>query len=255
MTARGPAGNNREMGLFSKTIEEESDERGKVFAWANDHRVWMHLSAFLLFSVIIHGAGFYLFKVVYPAPVRVEPEPDAIQVMEPGDPAARAVLQRLGDRAIYLLPPSTQAEVRLRLESIQVHFTPAFQKSEPAALPPPCLEKGPGPVTPLPLEAGVPGRSSGRVFVKIDPGLAGRPLAPWSVLHDYLGLAESIPTARFTLEIAPGGEVTVTGVEGELGDGERAELAGAVESTLRFVPAEGKAAGWIELAVGVDPGA
>jgi hypothetical protein len=145
--------------------------------------------------------------------------------------------------------------VRLRLESIQVRFTPDFLRIEPALLPPPSLDKGSGPVTPLPLAAAVPGRSSGRVFVKIDPGLAGRPLAPWSVLHDYLGLAESIPTARFALEIAPGGEVSVTGVEGELGDGERAELAGAVESTLRFVPAEGNAAGWIELAVGVDPGA
>jgi len=82
------------MGLFSKTIEEEADERGKVFAWAKDRRVWMHLSAFLLFSVIIHGAGFYLFKVVYPSPVRVEPAPDAIQVMEPGEPAARAPLHR-----------------------------------------------------------------------------------------------------------------------------------------------------------------
>lgn len=241
------------MGLFSKTVDEDTDERGKVFAWAKDKRVWMHLSAFLLFSVIIHGSGFYLFKVVYPSPVRVEPDPDAIQVLETDDPAARAVLQRLADRTIYLLPPSNRSEVRLGLDSSRIRFAPAFQTAELELLRPASLEPGPGLVEPIAATAPASKPAAGRVFVKIDPALEERPLAPWSVLHDYLGLAEAIPTMRFEITIAPGGEVDVTRVEGALEEPGKEELATVVESTLRFVPAANSTSGWIELAAGVDP--
>jgi hypothetical protein len=241
------------MGLFNKTVEEDDDERGKVFSWAKDKRLWMHLSAFLLFSVIIHGSGFYLFKVVYPSPVRIEPDPDAIQVIESADPAARALLQRLADRAIYLLPPSASSDVRLRLESGKIRFAPGFQRAGLELLPPPSLEPGPGLVEPVAVTPPVSNRADGRVFLKVDPALEDRPLAPWSVLHDYLGLAGAIPTVRFSITIAAGGEVEVTGVEGKLEEPEKQELANVVESTLRFLPASGASSGWIELAVGVDP--
>jgi hypothetical protein len=241
------------MGFFSKTVEEDEDERGKVFTWAKDRRLWMHLSAFLLFSVIIHGSGFYLFKVVYPSPVRVKPDPDAIQVLESDDPAARALLQRLADRSIYLLPPSARSEVRLRLESGKIHFTPGFQRAGLDLLPPPSLEPGPGLVEPVAVTPPASSRADGRVFLKVDPALEERPIAPWSVLHDYLGLAEAIPAVRFAITIAPGGEVEVTGIEGRLEEPEKAELATVVESTLRFLPSSGTVTGWIELAVGVDP--
>jgi hypothetical protein len=241
------------MGLFSKAIEEDEDERGKVFTWAKDKRLWMHLSAFLLFSVIIHGSGFYLFKVVYPSPVRVEPDPDAIQVLESDDPAARALLQRLADRTIYLLPPSAQSGVRLRLESGKIRFAPGFQRAGLELLPPPSLESGPGLAEPVAVTLPALNRADERVFLKIDPALEDRPIAPWSVLRDYLGLADAIPAVRFAITISPGGEVEVTGGEGRLEETEKEELASVVESTLRFLPASGTSTGWIELAVGVDP--
>mgnify|MGYP001241897778 CR=1 FL=1 len=251
------------MGLFSKTIEEDADERGRVFAWAKEKRVWMHLAAFLLFSVIIHGSGFYLFKVVYPSPVRVEPKPDAIQVIENDDPAARALLQRLADRTIYLSPPSAQSEVRPGLESGKIHFAPAFQRTELELLPPASLEantglEGPGPEGPGlegSLASALPSTRpiDARIFVKVDPSLVDRPLAPWSLLHDYLGLAGTIPAARLEITISPGGEVEVAGVDGPMDSSGKEELATVVESTLRFVPASDSAKGWIELSVGVDP--
>jgi hypothetical protein len=240
------------MGLFSKTVEEDEDERGKVFTWTKEKRLWLHLSAFLLFSVIIHGSGFYLFKVVYPSPVRVAPDPDAIQVLGDDDPAARALLQRLADRTIYLMPPSARSDMRLRLDSGTIHFAPGFQRAGLELLPPPSLERGPGVVEPIALTPPAPNRADGRVFLKVDPALEDRPLAPWSVLHDYLGLAGAIPMVRFAITVGAGGEVEVTGIEGKLGEPEKQELGNVVESTLRFLPSSGASSGWIELAVGVD---
>lgn len=237
------------MRMFSRAVvEEEPDERGKVFNWTREKRIWVHLTAFLLFSVLIHGSGFYLFKVVYPSPVRVEPEPDGITVMKSDDPATRTVLQRLSDRTIFLMPPSAQAEERVRLESRRVRFTPAFQKTELALLPPASTAPGPGLPVPMPLSD--PGQGMMAVQVKLDPALASRPLAPWSILHDYLALAEELPAARVTLEIAPDGAVKVGGVEAALEESEKRELATVIESTLRFLPSAGPATGWIELGGG-----
>lgn len=237
------------MGFFGRAVvEEEPDERGKVFNWAREKRIWVHLTAFLFFSILIHGSGFYLFKVVYPSPVRVEPEPDGITVMKSDDPATRSVLQRLADRTIFLMPPSAQAEERVRLDSHQVRFTPAFQKTELSLLPPASMTAGPGQPDPLPATDPEQGRPP--VAVKLDPALAGRPLAPWSILHDYLALAEEIPAARLTLEIAPGGEVKVSAVEAALDESDKRDLASVIESILRFQPAPGTATGWIELGGG-----
>jgi hypothetical protein len=237
------------MRMFSRAVvEEEPDERGKVFNWTREKRIWVHLTAFLLFSILIHGSGFYLFKVVYPSPVRVEPEPDGITVMKSDDPATRTVLQRLSDRTIFLMPPSAQAEERVRLESRRVRFTPAFQTTELALLPPASTSPGPGLPVPMPLSD--PGQGMMAVQVKLDPALASRPLAPWSILHDYLALAEELPAARVTLEIAPDGAVKVVGVEAALEESEKRELATVIESTLRFLPSAGPATGWIELGGG-----
>ena len=239
------------MGFFGRAVvEEEPDERGKVFHWVREKRIWVHLTAFLFFSILIHGSGFYLFKVVYPSPVRVESEPDRITVMKSDDPSTRSVLQRLADRTIFLMPPSAQAEERVRLDSRQVRFTPAFQKTEPSLLPPASMAPGPGWPEPLPLADRAGASAPASVSVKLDPALAGRPLAPWSILHDYLALAEEIPAARLTLEIAPGGGVKVTAVEAALDESGKRDLATVIESTLRFQPAPGTATGWIELGGG-----
>ncbi len=238
------------MGLFDRIVDEE-EERGRVFTWARDKRVWMHLLAFLLFSVIIHGSGFYLFKVVYPSPVRVEAEPDGITVMEPSDPVTRSTLQRLSDRTIYLMAPSARSELRVRQETHPVHFTPAFRRADLKLAPPPALLPGPGKVEPLPPSAhDETPRTEERVPVKLDPALAKRSLAPWSVLHDYLALAEAVPSVRCSIEVAPGGEVRVLSLDAALAEGEKRELVAVIESTLRFLPAAETAQGWIELGEG-----
>lgn len=233
---------------FSRVEEIENDERGRVFAWAKDKRVWMHLTAFLFFSVLIHGSGFYLFKVVYPSPVRVEVDPDAITVLKEGDPAARTVLQRLADRTLFLSPPSEESGARVRLDAHEIRFTPAFQRTELSLVIPESMRAGPGEPEPLP-DLG-PGAAAKTVPLKLDPALADRGLAPWSILRDFLSLADRLPPMRFSIAVAPGGEVRVTEVEAELEEAEKRELAEVVESTLRFVPGTGAQEGWIELGGG-----
>jgi hypothetical protein len=245
--------------MAAAALPEEQDERGKVFQWAREKRTWLHLTAFLLFSIIVHGSGFYLFKVVYPSPVRVEPRPDAITILDTTNPAVRSVLQRISDRTIFLMPPSSQSEVRVRLEDHRVRFTPAFQRTEIELKAPPLPAAIPGVIEPLEPDtvaapAGTPsggappgGAPPGGIRVKLAPSLVDRPVAPWSIMNDYLSTAESLPLLRIDLKIAPDGGVRVTGVNAELEDSEKAELATVIESTLRFVPAAGVETGWIEI--------
>jgi hypothetical protein len=235
--------------MAAATLPEEQDERGKVFQWAREKRTWLHIVAFLLFSIIVHGSGFYLFKVVYPSPVRVEPRPDAITILDTTNPAVRSVLQRISDRTIFLMPPSSQSEVRVRLEDHRVRFTPAFQRTEIELKAPPLPAAIPGVIEPLEPDfaASDAGTPAAGIRVKLDPSLVDRPIAPWSIMDDYLSTAVSLPLLRIDLEIAPDGGVRVTGVRAELEDSEKAELATVIESTLRFIPATAVETGWIEI--------
>lgn len=237
---------------FFRKAEVDPDERGKVFTWTRDKRLWMHLTAFLIFSILIHGSGFYLFKVVYPSPVRVEAEPESITVMDASDPATRSVLQRLSDRTVFLAAPSAESDVRVRLEEQQVHFTPAFQNTDLEPIPPETLRKGTGLPDPLPSGYQSPLEAAGVDTgpVRRDAQLAQRAYAPWSLFHDYLALAETLPKVRMRIEVAPGGEVRVVEQGSELGEIEKRELAEVVESTLRFVPAAEPISGWIEVGGG-----
>lgn len=239
------------MAFFRKT-EVDPDERGKVFTWTRDKRLWMHLTAFLIFSILIHGSGFYLFKVVYPSPVRVEAEPESITVMDASDPATRSVLQRLSDRTVFLAAPSADSDVRVRLEEQQVHFTPAFQSTDLEPIPPESLRDGPGLPDPLPPSHGATADDaiveSGPI--RRDEQLGQRAYAPWSLFQDYLALAETLPRVRMRIEVSPGGEVRVVEQGSELGEIEKRELAEVVESTLRFVPSSGTVTGWIEVGGG-----
>jgi len=239
-------------GALAGSAAETPDERGRVFTWTRERRIWVHLSAFLFFSILIHGSGFYLFKVVYPSPVRVEPEPRGILVLEPSEPAVRSILQRISDRTIYLHPPSHQSETRFGIERDPIRFTPSFQKIEQDLLPPEAIHDLEGDIEPLEPPArtaeGAPGTGNHPANgFKLDPGLAHRAIAPWSILNDYLLPAPPLPLIRFSIEIAPGGEVKVTSVDASLPDGEKAEMVSVIESALRFVPASGIERGWIEI--------
>jgi hypothetical protein len=219
---------------------------GLVFDWARGRRSLIALAGFLLFSVLIHGSGFYLFQVVYPPPIRVEPEGDAIAVLDRRDPAVRALLQRVRDRSVLLFPSSHQEDVRLELEDLPVRFTPSFQGADPQPVSPvfewsfpPDTAPGPRSIDPV---SGLPG-----ITISRRGGLVSRDFAPWSILADFLARAEWLPDLEVRLRAGPDGLVEVLEVKGDLDESGMAEMKEVVESTLRFSPAESENEGWIEI--------
>lgn len=222
--------------------EVESDTGG-IFNWARDKRVWMHLTAFFMVSFVIHGAGFYLFKVVYPTPERAETNSGAITLLNPSDPGAREVLQRIEDRTVFLLPPSSRARVRIDLDESQVRFIPAFSRTELELQGPPATD----PVWEKLDDSTLLNAPSNRVELKIDPALANRPVAPWTTIEDYFAMAEAFPGFRAQVDVSPAGKVTVERIESELEANEESELSEVIASTLRFLPAESTDRGWIEV--------
>lgn len=230
----------------------EDREMATVFNWTRNRKTWVHLVSFLVFSVLIHGAGFYLFQVIYPSPLRVEPEGDAISFLDPADPSVRALLQRIEDRTVYLIPPSERSGDRVSLDEMEVRFTPSFRGGEISPVPlrydwtmPPKLNLPGGP--PLGERAGA---QSGVAFEK-SGGLRAREIAPWSIMEDYLSRADWLPELGLTLRVDREGMVEVTEIRGQLEEDDRADFKRVVESTLRFVPAESESEG--ELAVRPAP--
>lgn len=223
-----------------REIDEDS---GGIFHWTRDRRVWMHLTAFFMVSFVVHGAGFYLFKVVYPTPERAETNSGAITLLNPSDPGVRAVLQRIEDRTVFLLPPSSRAKVRLGLEESRVRFIPAFSRTDLELQEPPAVD----PVWRKVDDSTLLNAPPNRVELKLEPSLSAREVAPWSTIEEYFAMAEVIPEFRAQVAVAPDGKVSVEDVESGLDATEEAGLSEVIASTLRFLPADSTDRGWIEV--------
>lgn len=233
---------------FLLVRKDGEDPNPTIFDWRRNRRGWIHLFAFLVFSVIIHGSGFYLFQVVYPSPTREKPRADLISLMDPADPGVRSVLQRVGDRMTFLLPPSEASDVQVSIEELAVRFTPSFLMTEmsPAE-----------PVFPWTMPpSGTAFRESlseneGAVYsplvISAQGELLHREVAPWSILEEYLSLADFIPAIRLELRVDEEGRVLVGAVESELDVGAREEIKQVVESTLRYLPAPEASSGWLTI--------
>ncbi len=233
--------------------EEEDDERGRVFYWARERGLWLYVTAFFIVSILIHGSGFYLFQVVYPSPVRKETDPQQINILDASNPSVRTILQRASDRAIYLKPASTAADVRIRLKDNPVRFTPAFQETEIPLEPLRYHWTIPGMITPLSQSGSGDNASgkpvSGKLTVRLSETLRNRGIAPWSIMKDYFEMAEALPSLHFEVEVSPEGNVRIASIESELEPDEEEELRALVESTLRFNPGNEAETGSMEIFV------
>ena len=160
-------------------LEETDDPDTGIFQWARERRLWVHLSAFLMFSFLIHGAGFYLFKVVYPTPVRVESSPSAVTLMDTSNPDVRLLLQRVSDRTVFLFPPSLHTDARLQLESRPVRFTPAFQRTQLEVKPLPSPTDPEVLLDAGPVHSPDSGDAPFKLAMRREGGLKRREIAPW----------------------------------------------------------------------------
>lgn len=171
-----------------------------------------------------------------------------ISLMDPADPNVRSLLQRVGDRMTFLLPPSEVSGVQVSVEELPVRFTPSFQTTEIN------LAEASFPWTLPPSEeaAGKPSFSMDQALpsgLTLTPQgeLMHRERAPWSIMEDYLSLAEWLPAMRIELVVDEEGMVEVESVEGELDDQSAGEIKEVVESTLRYLPAPKVSSGWLEI--------
>ncbi|MEM7601322.1 MAG: hypothetical protein AAF357_07875 [Verrucomicrobiota bacterium] len=148
----------------------------------------------------------------------------------------------------FLLPPSEASDVKVSIDELPVRFTPAFKMTEMVP------EKLVFPWT-MPPSAAIISESlsaEGRIFesnlVLTSQGeLVHREVAPWSILEDYLGLAEQIPSIRLSLLVDEEGMVEVEDVESELAEPAEEEIKQIVESTLRYLPDTRKSSGWLAI--------
>ena len=230
-----------------EAIDTESEGSASIFNWSRDNRLWMHFSAFMLFSFLIHGAGFYLFKVVYPSPVRGETKPGSVTILNPSDPAVRSLMQRVSDRTVFLFPPSNESQARVGIDLAPVRFTPAFQNLELdlKAMP----EYGDSSTLwedskaiPIALRD-----KSTPLEIQMEGPLKKRGIAPWSIMRDYLQTAEGLPNFRSHVEVSKDGKVKVLELVGEFQEEDRSDLATVLEFTLRFLPGQNATQGWVDV--------
>jgi hypothetical protein len=216
-----------------------------IFNWSKDRLGWLYLLGFTVFSITIHGVGFYLFKVVYPIPTRIDPTMHSVSILNESDPEVRSLFQRLKDRTVFLKAPSEQSQVRVRLEDHEVKFSPLFQTTEVEPVAPQypwslSLRES----TSIELPEAVDERKSS---INLDEELTRRRMAPWSILEDYLERADSVPAFRASLKVSRRGDVKVQAIDADLGDLDQKELIQVIESTLRFLPDKEESKGWIDI--------
>jgi hypothetical protein len=216
-----------------------------IFNWSKNRLGWLYLLGFTVFSITIHGVGFYLFKVVYPIPTRIDPTMHSVSILNESNPEVRSLFQRLKDRTIFLKAPSEQSEVRVRLKDHEVKFSPLFETTELKLVAPEypwSLSLRERTWIQLPESVG-----KGKLSISLDEKLKSRSMAPWSIFEDYLERADSVPAFRASLKVSKNGDVKVHAIVAELGASDQKELIQVIESTLRFLPGKGESAGWIDI--------
>ena len=219
-----------------------------LFSWMPEKNTARTVAAFMIFSVMIHFVGFYLFQVEYPDPIRPRIRPDSITLLDMKNPDARTFLERTWDRVVFLDPASSNSSARLRVSDYAVPFVPSFAEAKPAlkrsadrldqreySLPDPPLKTG---------------SDTWSNPVRFSENLAKRGVSPHSILDDYLNLVPILPKLRINLTVLSNGVPQVVSVIGEGLEENKEILAEAIESTLRFAPVsadEGNSPGWMEL--------
>jgi len=226
------------------------DDAGLIFSWSGPGRVSFYLTVFVFFSLLLHGAGFYLFQVVYPVPGRVEPENGEMTFLDRSDPVARSILQRSRDRIVYLRPSTLRDVSRQSIEDHDVRFQPSFQSIGPRFLAP--WGDTPGLEALFALEdRAVPLPDNRPPPIKLSENLDARGVAPWSIFSDYLAIADAVPSFRAEIAVDPAGRVVEVELGEEFDAAGAGELSFIIESTLRFHEDEGGPddveKGWIEV--------
>jgi hypothetical protein len=203
---------------------ETSKESPLIFHWPRPLEKGKRL--FFWIGVVALGlAGFfYVFQVVYPQSQRSTPIPHQVLLLDPSDPIARAILNKVQDRDFLVLPGDDPSADEAKLEENAPVFHPSYEGHQlslqdlphkPFTVPPARLLKVDEPVLP-PLDLGElkrPAEEAAPSSKETSPHLVMKltgPLATRKMIHppDLTGLAPADPGAyRIQLGVDATGRV------------------------------------------------
>lgn len=180
-----------------------------IFHWPKPLEQGRRLIFWIFVVILGLAAFFYVFQVVYPQSQRRTPVPHQVILLDPANPAARAILHKVQDRDFLVLPGEEAIPSRLRLEDTAPVFHPSYEDHrlelqelphKQFTVPPARLLKVDEPMLPpLDLSELKPGNKppagsspavQPRLHLKLDDGLVRR-----KVVHppDFSGLEPANP--------------------------------------------------------------
>jgi hypothetical protein len=191
---------------------ETPKETPLIFHWPRPLEQGKRL-IFWIGVVALGLAGFfYVFQVVYPQSQRSTPIPHQVLLLDPSDPVARAILNKVQDRDFLVLPSDDPHADEAKLEERAPVFHPSYEGRQfslqdlphkPFTVPPARLLKADEPVLPpldlseLKRPAGEPSPTSNETAPRLVMKLTGT-LATRKMIHppDLSGLAPADPGAH-----------------------------------------------------------
>ncbi len=187
-----------------------------LYDWTGrqDHR--RRLGLWITFALVLHAAGYFLFRAAYPDPTRVEPVNAKIYLLSPDSEAARRLAPMIAaaDPALFA---ADRLATRPLADPAIPDYQPSFENATPplAALPDPDVSLLP----PLPRDDGPVVVNDGRAAPKPLPAparntqvtfaddLAKRPIANQPTAAFTARPGEPLAPATYLLAVAPDGTV------------------------------------------------
>ncbi|HSI64076.1 MAG TPA: hypothetical protein VLE43_13195 [Candidatus Saccharimonadia bacterium] len=98
-----------------------------IFHWPRPLEQGRRLIFWIGVVALVLAAFFYVFQVVYPQSQRSTPIPHQVLLLDPSDPAARAILSKVQDRDFLVLPSDDPGTGASRLEDHAPVFHPSYE--------------------------------------------------------------------------------------------------------------------------------
>ena len=119
-------------GKANRSLPTDTEDKDRlVFSWRRRPQGGFWLWGFLVLSLLLHVAGFYMFQVVYPSSGRLEPFPARVLILDEKNAANAVLLQELNDRLVFLQTASAGSEGRKSIDDFAVSFRTSFANRVP----------------------------------------------------------------------------------------------------------------------------
>ncbi|MBL9133796.1 MAG: hypothetical protein JNG86_21475 [Verrucomicrobiaceae bacterium] len=213
-----------------------------TFAWNIRDRSTMRLIGAFVVLALLMAAFFLVFRVAYPTMQRASATPQRIVVLDPADPAARAIINRAQDKSFALFPvESRDTPANTRLPAFEPSFRDARMHLVPM-LPTPAVTRQPQLFTPatsvlpaVPPRATLPPQAPPAAVLRAVPGADLAKRAPADLTLSDIPLADP-HSVQFRAAIGAAGEVLVALPLGSIDDPALMQRLHAAITALRFKP-------------------